>query len=119
MTTSILVKSTHPLARIGAHTLAKILLAIAVLLAFGGTLLPLLGHGLILCLEVLELLVEHLIESVFAVSPRTAQIITAWTGLFALLFILLKVGKWLGNGIQRLQTEILFVKARHGGRVQK
>jgi hypothetical protein len=48
---------------------------------FGGTLLPLLGHGIVLFLEVLELACDRLLEAVFGLEPRTAQIVTAWGAL--------------------------------------
>lgn len=92
---------------------APILLALAGLsIIFGGTLLPLFGHGVLLCLEVLELLFEHFIESVFGVGPRTAQIITAWTGLFAFLILLLEVAKRLVDGVNRLRSGVMTAKAR-------
>jgi hypothetical protein len=55
------------------------------LFLFGDTLLPVLIHGIILLLEVLEALSDHILESVFGLSPWTAQLITAWTGFFIFL----------------------------------
>lgn len=52
---------------------------------FGGTLLPIVGHGIILFLEVLELLSDRLLEAVFGLEPRTAQIVTAWGALIVFL----------------------------------
>jgi hypothetical protein len=49
---------------------------------FGDKLLPVLVHGIILFLEILEALSDHILESVFGLSPWTAQLITAWTGFF-------------------------------------
>jgi len=83
---------------------------LAALVLFGDVLLPLLGHGLILFLEVLELLFERAMEHFFHLDPWRAQLVTAWTGLLALLAILTYLSwrarriyrawkaKWAGQG---------------------
>ena len=48
---------------------------LCVLLLFGDTLLPLIGHSLHVLLEVVEALLEHFLESTFDLSSRQAQII--------------------------------------------
>jgi hypothetical protein len=46
-----------------------------ILLLFGDTLLPLIGHFLHLLVEVIESALEHFLEAVFGFSARQAQII--------------------------------------------
>ncbi|WP_210023992.1 hypothetical protein [Methylocaldum sp. RMAD-M] len=58
-----------------------------VIMLYGDVVLGWIGSLLHYAIEVLELGLEHLIEATFHVSQRTAQILTAWTGLF--LFLLL------------------------------
>jgi len=48
--------------------------AFFILLFFGDTLLPLIGHFLHLLLEVIESALEHFLEAVFGFSARQAQI---------------------------------------------
>lgn len=45
-----------------------------ILLFFGDTLLPLIGHFLHLLLEVIESALEHFLEAVFGFSARQAQV---------------------------------------------
>jgi hypothetical protein len=68
------------------------------LVLFGDTLLPWLGHGLHVVIEVVELGLEHFLEHAFGLSPRGAQIVIAWTGLA--LVICLSV--WAIRKIRRL-----------------
>jgi uncharacterized BrkB/YihY/UPF0761 family membrane protein len=65
------------------------------LVVFGGSLLPMLGHLLLLLLEVVELLFEHGVEALFGVDTWTAQLITAWTGFFVLLAVIMLTYRWL------------------------
>ncbi|HYE37319.1 MAG TPA: hypothetical protein VEB01_18110 [Methylocaldum sp.] len=58
-----------------------------VMLLYGDVVVDWAGSILHYAIEVLELGLEHLIESIFHVSRRTAQILTAWTGL--LIFLVL------------------------------
>jgi len=51
------------------------------LILFGDTLVPLIGHGLHVLIEVVESALEHLLESAFHLSPRQAQVVIAWSGL--------------------------------------
>ncbi len=48
--------------------------AFFILLLFGDTLLPLIGHFLHLLLEVVESALEHFLEAVFGFSARQAQV---------------------------------------------
>lgn len=102
-----------------AHKLPFLLAMGTLVIFFGGTLLSLFGHGVILCLEVLELLFEHFVESVFEVSPRTAQVITAWTGLLAFLVLLLETSKRLATAMSHLWAEATLVKARVNKRLHR
>lgn len=56
-----------------------------VMLFFGDVVVDWIGSLVHYAIEVLELGLEHLIELIFHVSQRTAQILTAWTGLFIFL----------------------------------
>jgi hypothetical protein len=58
-----------------------------VMLLYGDVVLELVGTILHYIIEVLELSLEHLIHSMFHVSRHTAQILTAWTGLFIFLVL--------------------------------
>lgn len=80
--------------RIAAMTIAALSLWF-----FGDTLLPLIGHGLHLLIEVVELAFEHLLEWVFGLSRRAAQAITFWTG-----FILIVYGSF--RLLRRAYTEL-------------
>lgn len=58
-----------------------------VLILFGDTLLPLLGHVLHVLIEVIESVLEHFLESVFHVSPRQAQVILFYSGLAIAIYL--------------------------------
>jgi hypothetical protein len=60
----------------------------AALLPYWDSLLHLLGEALHLGIEVLELSFEHSVEAVFGLSPRDAQVVTAWTGLGLAVYLL-------------------------------
>jgi len=55
--------------------------ALAVLILFGDALLPLLGHGLYLLVEVIEQGSEDLLEWAFGLSTRQSQVLIVWGGL--------------------------------------
>jgi hypothetical protein len=59
----------------------RFVLAAAVLIGYWDSLLHLLEEALHLLIEVLEISFEHLVEAAFELSPREAQVVTAWTGL--------------------------------------
>lgn len=82
--------------------LASMAVAFTVLILFSDSLLPLLGHGLYLLLEVLEQGAEDLLEFVFGLSTRQAQVTLVWVGLPILGFFL-----W-----QRLRKPFAAAKAR-------
>ena len=52
-----------------------IMVSLVILLMFGDTLLPLLGHLLHVLHEVIDLTLEHFLEFVFGASKRQSQII--------------------------------------------
>lgn len=60
-----------------------------ILLGFGDTLLPMIGHALHVAIEVVEWLLEHWLESAFDLSPRQAEITVFWLGMLAI-----GVGSW-------------------------
>jgi hypothetical protein len=66
---------------------AGIVLASLALILFGDTLLPLIGHGLHVMIEVIELTLEHFLEWAFDLSPRQAQVAIAWSGLALALYL--------------------------------
>jgi hypothetical protein len=65
----------------------KLSVAVLVLWFFWDTLLGVTLHGLHIVVEILELGLEHLLESLFHVEGHTAQMYTAWIG-FSLLVAL-------------------------------
>lgn len=58
---------------------------------FSDTLLPLIGEGLHLLIEVVELAFEHLLEWAFGLSRRTAQMVTFWTGFLLISYALFRL----------------------------
>jgi hypothetical protein len=60
-----------------------------ILLLFGDTLLPLIGHFLHLVVEVIESALEHFLEAAFGFSARQAQII-----LFYSFCIMMSYSAW-------------------------
>jgi hypothetical protein len=63
--------------------------ASAILLVFGDTLVPMLGHGLYLLIEVLEQALEDILEAAFGLSKRQSQIVLFWTGLPSMAYLFL------------------------------
>ncbi|MDD1606509.1 MAG: hypothetical protein LUP96_07425 [Methylococcaceae bacterium] len=51
------------------------IVALLILLLFGDTLLPLIGHCLHLLIEVVESVLEHFLEAAFGLSARQAQLV--------------------------------------------
>lgn len=86
---------------IGWKTLgfASVVLA---LLFFGDALLPLLGHGLYLLVEFVEQGSEDLLEFVFGVSTREAQILIVWVGLPVIGYFLWH--RWLRKALAAVQA---------------
>ncbi len=60
--------------------------AILVLIFSGDILLPWFGHLLFLLLEAVEATLDVLLETVFALTPRSAQMVVAWAGLVLLMY---------------------------------
>jgi hypothetical protein len=54
---------------------------LCILLLFGDTLLPLIGHSLHVLLEVVETLLEHFLESAFDLTSRQAQVILFYSAV--------------------------------------
>lgn len=67
--------------------LAWFLCGLLAILLFGDTLLHWTGSVLHVLLEVLELALEHFLESAFGVSGHTAQMLTAWIGFLVFLVL--------------------------------
>ncbi|MFZ4700742.1 MAG: hypothetical protein ACOYMG_11895 [Candidatus Methylumidiphilus sp.] len=70
-----------------------ILLALAYTV-FGDALLLAIIHSLHLLFEVVELAVEHFLESAFGLTPRQAQFVLAYTGLGLGIYLLIKLVRW-------------------------
>ncbi|WGS87221.1 hypothetical protein [Methylomonas sp. UP202] len=69
--------------RYGGRRLAYFVAAL-VMLGFGDTLLPLIGHGVHVAIEIVEWLLEHWLEAAFGLSPRQAEIAVFWLGIVAI-----------------------------------
>jgi hypothetical protein len=63
----------------------------AALLLYGDILLPLLGHGLHVLIEVLELSFEHFVEWAFGLAGHQAQMVTGWTGFLLAAYLAVKL----------------------------
>ncbi len=108
---------------IGYNISVKIVYAILLgigLAMFGHDLLGVLGHLLHLLIEIIESVVEHLLEWLFNLSPRQAEMITFWLG-FAILVgvarpvsikiytaIKISVVSWLAK--PKLEKYVLFIQ---------
>lgn len=72
---------------------------------YGEELVPLLGEGLHVLGEFLELLLEHFFEDALNLPRREAEIATVWGGTVALLFFawvaLRKTGLWMRQALHR------------------
>lgn len=78
-----------------------------VFVLFWDTVLPALAHLIILGLEVLEALMDHMLESVFGLDPWTAQLVTAWTGFFIGLKIAFVLARKLREVYRRVTAKFL------------
>ncbi|WP_045225843.1 hypothetical protein [Methyloterricola oryzae] len=76
-------------------------------LLFWDSVLPALAHLLILGLEVLEALMDHMLESVFGLDAWTAQLVTAWTGFFIGLKIAFVLARKLREVYRRVTARVL------------
>jgi len=61
--------------------------AVFVLILFGDSLLPLLGHFLHVLIEVFESALEHLLEAAFGLSPRQAQVVLFYSWLLITIYL--------------------------------
>lgn len=82
---------------IGAGVLATLI--------WSDVLLDFLITAVELLLETIELVVEHLLEAVLALTPYEAQAVTAWLGFGILMLFLLFVFKKLNGVFQRAKTD--------------
>lgn len=73
---------------------------------FGNVLLPLLGHIVFLCLEVMELLFENFLEWALGVELHDAQMITAWTGLLLFSVLFIKIAKKITKAVQSIKSKL-------------
>lgn len=83
------------------------LAAAAMLVLFGGVLLPLLGHIVIICLEVMELLLENFLEAVFGLELHDAQMVTAWTGFIVFTVLLIELGKRVARSVEDAKSKLV------------
>lgn len=74
-------------------------------LFWGDVLLDFLITAVELLLETIELVVEHLLEAVLALTPYEAQAVTAWLGFGILMLFLLFAFKKLNGFFQRAKTD--------------
>jgi hypothetical protein len=72
------------------HRIFIVLLALGALVSFGDVLWNLFLHAGRILLEVLELVCDTLLEGL-GLAPRSAQIITAWLGFIACIFIIARL----------------------------
>ena len=61
-------------------------ITLIIFIVFGDALLPMLVELLVLFLEVLERASDVLLETAFALTPQSAQMVVAWTGLGLLIY---------------------------------
>ena len=59
---------------------------LVIFILFGDALFPLLGELFVLLLETLERVSDVLLETAFALTPQSAQMVVAWTGLGLLIY---------------------------------
>lgn len=72
---------------LGPRGVKWLLLALVagILAGFGDLVLPWLGHLAFLLLETVEVSLERLLEHVFSLTPRGAQVVIAWSALGLLI----------------------------------
>jgi hypothetical protein len=83
-----------------------ILVAIFVVVIGGDLILPVVEEGFVLLLETLELVVDTLFEELLHLAPEVAQLATAWTGLIALIVLLIWGGFKLNALYHRAKTAV-------------
>jgi len=54
---------------------------LAVLIVFGDTLIPAIGHFLHVALEIINSIIEHFLEHTFHMSPRQSEMTVFWGGM--------------------------------------
>lgn len=65
----------------------SLIVLVLVLVFYGEELLPVLGDGLRLFLEFLELIVDKFFEGTIGLHHRESQMLTAWTGVIVALLL--------------------------------
>jgi len=66
---------------------------LAVLIIFGDTLIPAIGHVLYVALEIINSIIEHFLEHTFHMSPRQSEMTVFWGGMsvnFVVVFFVLR-----------------------------
>lgn len=81
------------------------LLLALVLYLYGEELLPVVGEGLHVLGEFLELMLENFFEGTLGMHRRGAEIVTVWVGLVIGLFIFWVIARglarWTGRAVQK------------------
>ncbi len=72
---------------INKKTLLGWVVVFFVLLLFGDSLLPIIGHLFHVLIEVAESAIEHLLEAVFGLSPRQAQMVLFYSWLLITIYL--------------------------------
>lgn len=74
---------------------------------YGEGLLPVIGEGLHLFGEFLELMLEHFFEDTLGLHRREAEIVTVWTGLIIILFLSWLMVRGLARWVRRVLSASL------------
>lgn len=90
--------------------------ALIALLAFGDALLGFVLHLLFYVVEILELGLEHLLESLFHLEGHEAQMFTAWTGAAAFMalggYVYVRVARSLRSRFQSWSSFFSWMKGK-------
>lgn len=106
-------RRTSPGRILREHQASVVLTATTVLLLlFGDAVLPTLGHGLHFVIEIIELPLEHLLEWAFHLSPRQAQAVLAWSALFVVIHLNIRLVRYLYREVRRT-TQAVISSIRH------
>lgn len=84
---------------------AWFLCALFVIVFFGDSLLHGIGTILHILIEVLEMALEHFLESAFGLHGHPAQMVTAWTGLTAFLILGFVLYRQARKSLQRYAAD--------------
>lgn len=89
-----------------------------VFLLFWDALLPMLGGGLHLTIEVVEITLEHFLEHAFGLTARQAQFVLAYTALALVLYALWRLFRKVQAAIERFRLAASALEARVAERTQ-